>query len=362
MSVFRRGKSWYISIYMGSGANRKRIKRKIDGNRKRALEVEAELRSQIRDDKLGIKHTVSDMRFKDAGIAYVNHVCDTLSGRSHELAYVDYVKHVAPVFSEYYLDEINDDLLLRFQSKQKMAGYSNRTVNIHMGLIRKIMKYAKAKNLTVNADLHFPMLQETQKVHAFLTPDEKDLLLKNFTHQTTYVRVIVTYLTGFRPGEAAYLAWDDVDFEMKTIRIASKPEVSWRIKTGQQRTIPMSPNVISILTDLYKNRKGPWVFSETDKPVKSIRRAINTARVRAGIKKRVTPNMLRHSFCSHLLMKGADLKSLMQLMGHTSIATTQRYLHSVDKQLRKTVDLLGDSSPESLSSPTNKKGLPSKTR
>jgi integrase/recombinase XerD len=93
---------------------------------------------------------------------------------------------------------------------------------------------------------------------------------------------------------------------------------------------------------LLKQKPGRWVFGVEEHVVKNIGKSIDNAARKAGIKKKITPNMLGHTFATILLMKGADLKSIQALMEHSDIATTQKYLHAVESQLRKSVDLLED--------------------
>lgn len=151
-------------------------------------------------------------------------------------------------------------------------------------------------------------------------------------------RIIVGRHTGLRPGELTYLAWSDVSFEMKTITVRSKPDVGWIIKTKEQRVVPLGNDAIKILKELYKTRKSRWVFSETDKPVKSIRRALRTAARNAGISKRVTPNMLRHTFATHALAKGSSVREVQEILGHSDSATTDKYLHAMQDHLRSAVE------------------------
>jgi site-specific recombinase XerC len=73
-----------------------------------------------------------------------------------------------------------------------------------------------------------------------------------------------------------------------------------------------------------------------------IRRALQTAAKNAGLSKRVTPNMLRHTFGTHALLNGGDLISVKELMGHKNILTTEKYLHSIQEYNKKTVELLDD--------------------
>ncbi|MBI4849649.1 MAG: tyrosine-type recombinase/integrase [Nitrospirae bacterium] len=110
----------------------------------------------------------------------------------------------------------------------------------------------------------------------------------------------------------------------ETIKIQSKKE--WRIKTEQERVVPLSNEAVNILRELYEKRKVKWVFSNTDKPVKDIRHALKTAAKRAGITKLVAPNMLRHTFACHSLKKGADLQAVSEILGDMSNILCKRLI------------------------------------
>ena len=147
--------------------------------------------------------------------------------------------------------------------------------------------------------------------------------------------------TGMRPKELAYCALSDINMRMKTVKISSKPP-DFIIKTKQERVIPLNDSALDIIKELDKkySKRPKWVFSTSERPVLSIRKSIDTARKKASIKRKITPNMLRHTFVTWLIIEGADIKSVQELAGHSDIQTTMRYAHAVKEQLRKSVSLL----------------------
>jgi site-specific recombinase XerD len=337
MSVYRRGKHWYIDIYLGSV----RFRRKTLGTKKEAEAHAADLLKRHNLKQLTVEQLTDPEVFDFAASQYLNYCKTTKSARTYELEQTDYDIHLKSIFSTYFLSDISTEALQQYQSAKKSSGFANRTINIHIGLVRKIMNYAKDHNMVQDIKIKYPMLPESQKQHAFLTPDELKALLDNLGQGMSPKRVRFGLATGLRPGELAYLSWEDVDLEMGIIRIVSKPPL-WIIKTKQERTVPLNKTALAILQGLDMKKKGPWVFSNTEKPVKSVKKALAAAAEKAGIKKKVTPNMMRHTFATLALMKGADVKSVMEIMGHTDIATTQKYLHAIKEKLRTTVELLDE--------------------
>jgi len=337
MSVYQVGKRWYIDIYLSG----RRFRKSISQSKKKAQAIEAELKAKYLRRELRLEDIEDPLPFDYVAKQYLKYCRDTKSLRTSELETTDYRKHIAPFFQGKLLQDISRDILLDYQALKKTEGYSNRTVNIHIGLVRKVMRYAEDKGYIRNVKLKYPMLDEAEKTHSFLTPQETKEFIKFFSDDLAYKRVLFGLMTGMRPAELTYLSWDDIDFELKTAKISSKPPL-WTIKTKQERVIPLNEKALTIVEELLKKRKGRWVFSHDDKPVKSVRTAMETAQKRAGITKRITPNMLRHTFATHLLMKGADIKSVQELLGHTSISTTQKYAHAIKEQLRKAVDLMAE--------------------
>ncbi len=131
---------------------------------------------------------------------------------------------------------------------------------------------------------------------------------------------------------------DASHYHMETVKVQGKGD--WKPKTNEERIILLCEEALEILKDLFKKRKGRWVFSNTDIPVRSIQRSLKTASEKAGLSKHVTPNMIRHTFATHALWAGADIKSVMDIMGHKNIETTNRYLHSIPETLKRTVQLV----------------------
>jgi len=191
-------------------------------------------------------------------------------------------------------------------------------------------------------EIKYPMLPESEKQHAFLTPDETIRFLNAFQHAPSFRISYFGLMTGLRPKELTYLEWKDIDIEMKTAKITSKPP-DFVIKDKQERTVQLNKAAMSILKEILADKPdNKYVFVYREKPIKSIRRSVDTAAKRADIKKKMTPNMLRHTFATHAIMKGADLKSVQALLGDVYITATQKYIHAVEEQLKKTVKLLED--------------------
>lgn len=333
MSVYLRGKTWYINVTLGGY----RLAHSIPATSARqAHEIQSELKTRFRLGLLNLHQMETVRLFRLEAEIYFNQMKRGRSPKTYIEAKRSFDKHVNPVFQEKTIQGITDKDLLDFQTQKKYEGYSNRSINIFMGIVRKILRHSLATHQISRLDLRFPMLPEPKKHHAFASPDELTKLLNGFDikGRVAFLRTVFAVNTGLRPKELTLLKWEHVNLDMKIIRV--QPIVG---KGSLERTIPLNDITLNVLRDLYESRNGEYVFGVNGKPVRSIRTALWTASKNAGIKK-ISPNMLRHTFATNVLLTGGDVRSLQELMGHTDISTTNRYTHAIQEQLQKTVNAL----------------------
>jgi integrase/recombinase XerC len=143
------------------------------------------------------------------------------------------------------------------------------------------------------------------------------------------------YASGLRVSELAGLDVDDVDRAERTVRVSGKG--------GKQRVVPYGGAAARAL-EAYLARRGADdgpLFVNTRRgrlSTRSVHTIVRKAARAAGIPRRVTPHTLRHSFATHLLDSGADLRMIQELLGHSRLGTTQRYTHVGADQLMRVYD------------------------
>ena len=337
MSIYRRGKSWYINIRLGGV----RINRKAGNTKTEAKTVEETLKTKYRLKQLHLSEISNeDIPFHYLADLYFKHIEDVNAFRTYQVEKNFYKNHIKPNFEPYMAYDINDALLLDFQARMKAKSLANRTTNILVGIVRKILKHGASRHIIRTPDVQFPKLKESRRLHAFFSDKEFNALLPRINDDMTRARVIVTRHTGMRPAEAAYLAWNDVHFGQKYIKIQGKeikPGKIWKAKDSEERTIPLNQAALSVLKALHRKRKSQWVFSRNDSPVIDIDKALITAAKNAGISRKVGPNMLRHTFAVLQLQRGANIEAIRKIMGHSDIRTTMRYLDCIDEEKKKAV-------------------------
>ena len=155
----------------------------------------------------------------------------------------------------------------------------------------------------------------------------------SLSHRTM---LMVLYSTGMRNAELRHLQVADIDSRRMLIHIR-------RGKGGRDRYVPLSPTLLTTLRVYYRwMRPKRWLFPGTihgwraDKPImpKVLWDACVVAARRAGLRKRCLPHLMRHSYATHLLESGADLRTIQVLLGHVEVRHTVLYLHLSQRHLQ----------------------------
>jgi site-specific recombinase XerD len=175
-----------------------------------------------------------------------------------------------------------------------------------------------------------------------LSPDEVDALLREIRIPRHQAIAMVMYGAGLRISEAVVLEVTDIDGPRGVIRVRHG-------KGNRPREAKLPQSLYQWLREFWRRERPPLPFlfasKKSEKPPTSrtVRNAIADAAKRAGIKKHVTPHVLRHSFATHLLENGTDIRVVGVLLGHASILSTVRYARVTNKIVRNTpspLDLL----------------------
>jgi len=145
----------------------------------------------------------------------------------------------------------------------------------------------------------------------------------------------VLYSTGIRVSELVGLNVDDVDFFGNIIKVMGKGK--------KERMVPIGDQALKILKEYLDSRKidNKFIFVNkggTRLGDRSVRNIINKYILEQAMSQHVTPHMFRHSFATHLLDHGADLRSVQELLGHVNLSTTQIYTHLTTEKLKKVYD------------------------
>lgn len=174
-----------------------------------------------------------------------------------------------------------------------------------------------------------------RKIPNFLTVDEI-ISLFNCLEQSEYEKklhrdralIYLLYCGGLRVSEACEVKWKDVDFDKHTLLIKGKG--------GKFRIVTPAKVAFKILTNL--NKTGAYIFGEKPLNTRTAYSIVRSWGHRAGILRPISPHALRHSFATHLLSSGANLRALQELLGHSSLTATEKYTHITTDELQNTLN------------------------
>jgi site-specific recombinase XerD len=167
--------------------------------------------------------------------------------------------------------------------------------------------------------------KDPDRIPTVLTAAEVEAFLEAIQLPTYRMLAATLYATGLRIGEACPLETRDINAHRGVLVVRNG-------KGGRQRLLPLSPKLLRGLRHYWRTNhlESPYLFpnphGQGSVRPEPVRRAFRLAAKQAGIDKRVTPHVLRHSFATHLLEMGTDLRMIQTLLGHASIRTTTRYV------------------------------------
>ena len=246
-----------------------------------------------------------------------------------------------PFFGKKPLDKITTLHVNEYKARQAKRGLANKTINNELSILGKCLRDAKRwHDLETIPDIEMLKLPPTH--YDFLTEEECGKLLTELSG-VWFEIVYVALKTGLRRGELQGLRWQDINFGNKTLTVrhswCSVQHTLLSPKGNRARTVPLPGDVIELLhrrkeIDGFVFKVNGTVFQ----PV-TLGKALAVACAQAELRK-ITPHVLRHTYASHLVMKGAPIAVIQQLLGHTDIKVTMRYAHLSQKSLNDVVQYL----------------------
>lgn len=189
---------------------------------------------------------------------------------------------------------------------------------------------------------NIPRPQKPLQLPKLLNETELTRLFNSLSNKKHKAMLFTAYSSGLRVSEVARLMLADIDAERMQIHVR-------HAKGKKDRYVNLSPVLLDILRQYIKQEKPPpkeYLFEsgQTGKayPTRTIQQIFSNAKNKAGILKEVGIHSLRHSFATHLLDKGTDIRYIKDLLGHFDIRTTERYLHVSKKQLVNVISPFDD--------------------
>ena len=219
---------------------------------------------------------------------------------------------------------------------------SNRSVNRKISSLKSFYKYLQKIKIIQNNPLSsHKALKTSKKIQVPFSIKEVNEVLSNIvtedSFESTRNKLIVAlfYSTGMRRTELIQLKMNSINFSEKQLKVIGK--------RNKERLLPLLPSVLKSMHNYIKQRdlidtSEDYLFltSKGNKLYETlVYRIINNYFSNVSSKLKKSPHILRHSFASHMLNEGADLNSVKELLGHSSLASTQVYTHNSLEQLKK---------------------------
>lgn len=211
---------------------------------------------------------------------------------------------------------------------------SKRTISRRLSTVKSFFKFlCKEKRLTINPARLIKGPKLSRRLPEVFTQSQMEKLLSEESSSLLRDRTIVELLydEGLRISELAGLDIEDIDFERGEIKVFGKGK--------KERILPLGSKAADLIKEYLGDRKtGPlFVGIRTDKrlSVRRIRGIVNYYLSQLPDAPTTKPHALRHSFATHLLERGADLRAVQELLGHASLSTTQIYTHVGVKRLKE---------------------------
>ena len=348
MAIRKIKKSWWIDFRH----NHIRYRQRSPDNSKAGAEAyEAVLRQKLaRGETLGLqdkKWEECEQKFKEFALKWFETYVKT-NNKPSEISRKMYTlrANLVPFFGEIPLNKIETLHIEQYKAMKTKEGLANKTVNNHLTVLSSCLRTAQdwvnLKSLPKIKQLKVPPYDID-----FLSPEESESLLAHSQGMWREL-ILVALKTGLRQGELRGLTWPDINWNNKTLTVRH----SWcdyknglvTPKSNRKRHIPLTNELYEMLSQkklsigfVFPGENGQRFYDER------LNEEIRKACTKAGIRQ-VSCHTLRHTFASHLVMKGAPLKAIQELLGHADIHTTMRYAHLTPSSLKTTIDLLEPSS------------------
>ena len=219
--------------------------------------------------------------------------------------------------------------------------YSNKTIARHISTLRSFFKYLLKENIVIeNPVVLISNPKKEKKLPTFLYYNEIDEII-NFSNEQSpktirdLLLLEMLYSTGIRVSELVNIKLSDIS--LNQIKVLGKGNIERLVYFGKPCKDKLDNYLDNSRNNLLKNKKSEYLYINhlgnklTDRGVRSI---IDEIILKSSLNQKISPHTLRHTFATHMLNEGADLKTVQELLGHKNISTTGIYTHISNEQLR----------------------------
>jgi len=293
---------------------------------------------------------------REFGPRYIdNHAkADRLKASTVDWIEKTYKNHLYPELGDKRLDTIDDEDVQRL--KARLADRNRKTVNNVLGVLGHTLKTAVRWKVIDRVLCTVTMLKVSGGLPKFYEFDDYRQLVEagRAVDARTHLIVLLGGDAGLRRGEMLALRWVDVDFKRRQLQVQQAvwerkrcdgegyERITDTPKGGRSRVVPLTDALLHALRD-HRHLRGEHVLFGNDAlPATGffLRNLLEAGQKRAGLRSTGGLHILRHTFCSHLAMRGAPAKAIQELAGHANLTTTMRYMHLSPAARQDAINLL----------------------
>jgi len=240
--------------------------------------------------------------------------------------------------------EVDASLIRAYVSRLRVRGLSARTIARQVVTLRRLLRFLQIENLITDNPMPALLLTPGQRKlpQTLSAADIQSLLNQPDANEPLGARdqamFELLYATGLRVSELVLLKTHEVNLQGNYVIVKGKGSKVRAVPFGNYAREKLNAFMTDARPRLLKGKVSPYIFTNrSGKPLsrQGFWKLIRRYALVAGIDKRVTPHTLRHSFATHLLEGGADLRSVQTMLGHADISTTQIYTHVDGARLKK---------------------------
>jgi integrase/recombinase XerC len=261
---------------------------------------------------------------------------------SYRIDLIDFIDFMGIQFSSVSLKEVNHSYVRSWLAGLKERGLTSKSINRKISCLKSFFRY----HLRTGTIEYTPMAQVispkvSKRLPVFIKEEDTRKLVEtlhqsaeNWKSQNAKMLVIIFYATGMRLSELINLKEKQIDFSKSQIKVLGKG--------NKERIIPVSLEIMEIIREYQQLKKD---FESTDDVLLVTEKGkklypkyawllVNQVLGEASTLDKKSPHVLRHTFATHLMNKGADLNAVKELLGHSSLAATQVYTHNSIEKLK----------------------------
>jgi len=239
--------------------------------------------------------------------------------------------------------KINKNDIINFLNQERKKGKNDKTIIHNLTVIKSFYKYLEiAEEIKMNPTNYIDTPKTKKTLPKVLSANEIDKIL-NIDLKTKYdfrnkAMLELLYSSGLRISELVNLKMLDINLKENIIRVTGKGNKDRIIPIGDYATKYLEIYIYEYRNQFLKRKVSEYIFlnpSGNNISRQAVFKIIKKMAKEKGIKTDFSPHTLRHSFASHMLENGADLRIIQELLGHSDISTTQIYTHISNKKLKE---------------------------